>query len=483
MSINQFVRQTESVLEEYRIGDGAQSWIEAPSYIPEIGSAEDLHVVLDNQELLDENNPIFVLSNKWKTIRLKKEFEDRQWEIQNLIEEYPIIYYEPPELFRYKMPRTLPKYARSSSVSLGRKFNTRIRNGNVQEALDLVPEFYQPFIRHQLQSVCENIVDDGGELPEEAVGQDKKITDAWRSEDVRDGVFDHFMTIARDAGKFSRSYVIPPANPIMESGNERDLDMMDGVNKWMHTACRELRENPSLTNFEDTPTEATYSYYHIYADAGILRPNTNIDEAIRDHLQDALSNYSYAGVALTISRYPNIWNSNDISVSSLEEFVTDIVNTARQNSVPVILPRSKWYGEYLTDLGIHGFGSMFKTGLRLSDGGGGDPKYRWGKLPIIDQAREVDVEELGEYIDENEELPNVDGMRGIPPGYDPSANDLKQKWGPAKRFRIETSKPWRLAVHNEEVNRLKDAKRNGLHSPAKRYLEDSDHPVIGNGSP
>lgn len=479
MSASEFVRQTESILEEYRIGEGEQSWVEAPSYIPEIASAEDLHVILNNRHLLSDNNPIMVQSNKWKAIRLKSEFEDRQWEIQKLIEDYPFLYYDPPELFRYKMPNTLPKYARGGSISLGRKFNSHIRNGDISEALGLIPKFYRPFVQQQLESVCQNIVADNEPIPPEAVGQDSKIPDAWRKEDVRDGIFDYFMSIARDAGQFSSSYVIPPVNPIMESSEERDLRMLDGVNRWMETACRELRDNPSLVNYEDSPTESTYSYYHIYADAGILRQNTSIDDSIKEHLEDALSNYSYAGVAVTISRYPQIWQGNDITTHSLEEFITDVVNISRQNHVPVTLPRSKWYGEYLSDLGIHGFGSMFKTGLELSEGGTGNPKFRWGKIPLIDQVREIDIDELDNHLKNHDEMPDVDGMPGVPPGYNPSSETRKEKWGPAKRFRIETAKPWRLAVHNEEVNRIKKARKNGVHSPAKHYLEDSDHPVIG----
>lgn len=482
MSVGTFVRPSDTPLEEFRIGEDELSWIEAPCYIVEIGSAEDLHVLLNNRHLLNENNPIMVQSNRWRSIRLKPEFEDRQWEIQQLIEDFPFIYYDPPELFRYKMPRTLPKYARSGSISLGKKFNSNIRKGDIDEALELLPKFYRPFVNQQLESVCELVVDDADPIPPEAVGQNKKITDAWRKADVRDGIFDYFMTIARDAGKFTRSYVVPPVNPIMESSDERDLQMLDGVNRWMETACRELRENPSLINYDDTPRESTYSYYHIYADAGVLKPSTNIDEAIREHLEDALSNYSYAGVALTLSRYPDIWTNNDITKHSLEEFITDLVNVSREHDVPVICPRSKWFGEYLTDLGIHGFGSMLKSGLELQDGGGGDPKYLWGKIPIVDKAIEIDIEELEDHLCKNDELPNVDGMPSVPQSYDPSANELKQKWGPAKTFRIDTSKPWRLAVHNEEVKRFKKSKKNGVHSPAKRYLEASEHPIIGNAS-
>lgn len=63
---------------------------------------------------------------------------------------------------------------------------------------------------------------------------------------------------------------------------------------------------------------------------------------------------NYVGTALSINRPRQIWQTN--RAAHLDTFADRLVTIVKENGVPVISPRSEWFGAYRTD---HGSGVQF----------------------------------------------------------------------------------------------------------------------------
>lgn len=314
----QFVRRNEEGIEEFRIGEGEEAWAKAPSFIPEISGPEDAHAVINNLEALDPHNPILVPGHRWEAFRTKPAFSDSREQLLTLIKDYPLLYYEPPELFRYKLPDTFVTYALKGSRSQRMKFNSKIKEGDISGALDLLPDFFRPFIEKHLERLCELTVDEDSEIPPQAKGVDGKITEAWFEPRTREGARDHFFSLAKDAARFPSSYVIPPVPPLMESSGSRVLKAIKGVNREMMNQCNFVRDNPIRIDGDLLREKTVYSYYHIYADCGVFSPDSDNAGEIISQVDSELSSNSYAGVALTISNIETIWKADwDLALRDL----------------------------------------------------------------------------------------------------------------------------------------------------------------------
>lgn len=463
-----FLSHDTDGLEQYRIS--TVSDITAPSFSPEIKGPEDLHVVLQNLQALDDNTPIIVPGFTWENLWTQNTFSRYDREMKKL-HRHPQIYYEPPELFRYKMPKVLKTYALRRSRSKVRKFNSAFRDENYDEAIQELPKFFQPFMELQRESL---IRAEDMEIPPHLEDTDGKLVDGWRDQRADDGYQEYYRKIVEDASSTQNAHIVPPVPVIQASSDRYAIQRMHGSNIAMANMC--ATANQGFGN-------PVFSYYHVYADYKILRSTNNNDKKIYDKVQSALDDHRFAGVALTMTGYENIWKNKHRT--RVEDFVQGLSDLARnrQDPVPLILPRSNWYGLHLTDHGAHGYSSLFNGKERYTARSGGMPKdspgLKYGKTALYGEAVELNLSDLDTYLQNNGgQTTQIDGLPSQPPRHNTRKSSPKARFGQARDFRIQFSKPRRL-MHCEEAREMQEGLRRGQKRPARRYLERSEHPDLG----
>lgn len=462
----EFIEKNSEGLDEVRISD--ITGIEAPFYTPEVGGPEGLQALLYAKDALEPQNPIMVAGYRWQDIRSKPRFKQVRDDIYDLVRSHPIYYYEPVELFRYTRPQNLVTYGFQGDQSRSRDFYSKLRDGKYQQAVDQLPDFFQPFVEAQMKPLLKS---KDIKVPSKYKSQNTgRVHEAWRDSRADSGFTDYFERLANDAGKAPNSAVIPPVPPVMKSSGQDVVSRSIGFNSYMRDLCQ--------TKWDEPSSGAVTSYLHFYVDQGVFEPNNNNNRSrVRNAIHAEITGASYAGVALTISNPRKIWTKGN--EKALERFITDVSNLARQEELPLILPRSGYYGMLLTDHGVQSFASLMNGNLAYNRRGGGiDERARYGTLPIYGAARDVNAEELDKVLNRNGgSLHNVSGLDSSPPTYNHSASSYKNKFGPANKFRIQFGKPRRL-VHVKEAQELRDGLRRGTANPARRYLERGQHPHL-----
>lgn len=462
----QFVEKNEQGLDEIRVSD--VKGIEAPFYTPELSGEESLQALLYARDALEEKNPIMVPGHRWQDIRSKPKFKQFREEIRSIVTNHPLFYYEPVELFRYTRPQKLVTHAFQGNVSRSRDFYSELRDENVEKAIENLPRFFQPFVEVQIKALLKS---KGIQVPGKYQSQSSgKVHEAWRDDRADSGFTEYFEKLANDAGNAPNAALIPPTPPVMKSSGKDVISRTLGLNSYM----RQLTE----TKWDEPSSGSVTTYLHFYIDQGVFEPNNNNnDSRIRQAIQSEVQNASYAGVAITFSNIERVWGKGN--EKALERFVTDICSIARQEHLPVILPRSGYYGMHLTDNGVQTFSNLMNGNRTYNRRGGGiSERSKYGTLPIYGSAREVNAEELDRVLRRNNgELHDVPGVRNSPPTYNKNANSYKAKYGKANNFRIEFGKPRRM-IHVKEVKELREGIRRGTADPARRYLERGNHPNL-----
>lgn len=383
---NPLVYTNEDGLDEASIA-GAQH-IETPTYSPEIASDEDLEVVLRYRDVLDEGAPILVPGYRWQQIRTMPKFREVEPEIRDLIRNHSTLYYEPVELFRYRRPRKLVSHAFRGSQSKSREFYKKLRGDQYDAAIDLLPTFFQPFIEAQLEPLLERV--DGATVPPRFEDTARKATEAWRDDRANSGYESYFAEIAKDAQRSPNSAVIPPVPPVQKSSEPNVISRVRGSNIGMRTTVDVVNE----ARFGDP----LRTYFHAYADYSILKSDTGVDEDLLTMMRQELEDGDYAGVAVTLSNYQRAWDSG-LSVR-VESFINDIANIAMEKRLPFILPRSGWYGGYLTDHGAHVFSSLLNGNevYNPNSSGGIPKKAKYGTTPFYGECLDLGVGEAFEAL-------------------------------------------------------------------------------------
>lgn len=200
---------------------------------------------------------------------------------------------------------------------------------------------------------------------------------------------------------------------------------------------------------------------------------------IYEALQDDLSAHNYGGVVLTITGYEKAWENN--IEDALVDFVDRVSNIAKRHRMPLHLPRSSWFGAYLTDVGVNGFGSLFNGNERYTSGGGMDSDnmhYRYRSTAVYDHAVDPTIDIYESHFDRNGgQAHPIDGLPDKPPVYNPKGDSYQEKFGQPREYRINYGKPRRL-VHSLEAREIRKGIKLGLLDPAKRYLDSSSHSHI-----
>lgn len=477
MTTNQTaVIQTDSGIDE--VSFAGTTHIETPIYSPEVKSDEDLTVLLRNGLALDDGSPILVPGYTWHSIRSRTKFQTLTSQIQDLVRNHPILYREPVELFRFRRPRRLVSYGLGADRGRSGRFYKHLRGHRFDKAIGMLPEFIQPFVEVQMERLLEL---EDVDVPSEYKNTLQSTTNGWNDKRANQGWPNYFADIAKDAKKSPNAGVVPPVPPIRASSNQSVIDQAMGANHGMVNTCRKINAGRFGSPI--------YPYLHIYTDYSVLKDTTNNDfrivDAIRQEIRDrdeessltevGDGGVSYQGVVLTITNLSNVWESN--MVVRLEQFVEQIETAAREYGLPVMMPRSGWYGLYLTDLGIQNFSSLLNGNETYSQRGRGGitTEAKFGKTPFYGTAIEPSAPDTYRMLkNTGGTVHPVAGLPNEPPTFDPSASNWENRLGDPEQYRKEFGKPRRL-VHAQEAREIRASKTKGRNRPAKQYLQNSEH--------
>ena len=445
----QYLIQESNGATKYIVG---KRTIKAPSFIPEIGSLEDIEVILRfATKAMEEGTPILVSSRNWRASINNPRFTTpslSRMNLKQLVRRHSVIFYEPPELFRYTMPELILSYALDSKRKK-KEFKSRLEQGKKDEALKLVPEFYRQFIERQIPSIHRAL------FGHSASKTPSHVADAWRDDDVKRAYLGYITNILGEASKIPNSAVVPTVPPLLQSSYEDFLKITRLANLGALFASARLPSSPPV-------------YYHLYVDWMCLR-DPDFTPQITAVLETDLKTHDFCGVVVTLTGYEKAQEKGEFD--KVESFVNDIVNVSHQYSRPVILPRSKWEGLYLTDLGVQAFSSLLNGNRKHKSGGwGGSKDDQFGKVPLPNVAKEYRITEVKRIISKYGGFPNILGLPTKPSSI---------AFNKPKIYRVEFAKPWRLC-HCYEANLVRDGLIKGVRNPARRYLERSEHPYFGN---
>lgn len=453
-------------VEQMRVSQSAG--IEAPTFFPELKGVEDLEVLANCAGLLKEATPLLVPGSKWSEMRSDARLASVSPVLKGILSTHPKILYEPPELFRHKMPLDVIEFGARGNRSRKAAIRKAIKEGRTTDALAMLPLFFQPFAEAQLANVQYGYGVEAGSRDDEG---DTKIASCWSDPRADKGFHDYFAFLANEAKRYPNTTLISPAPPITQSSESQDLKRMIGANRFMAALCESM----------DDEREDLVPYFHAYVDAGTMRKSSDLASKVHEAIDKELrAGGRYSGVAITITGYERAHRQG--LQNSLRQFVADVSHSAEAFHMPLLLPRSGWYGLSLTDHGAHAYSSMLNNRERLAPkmgvNGGMAPKALYGTVPIIDHALEFDVDKVANLLERDGELPHIDGVAGRPPTWNPDGKDAKTRFGSPVAYRKQYAKPQWLAVRMEEARRIRNGRHQGLTDAATRYFQRSEHPFL-----
>jgi hypothetical protein len=469
-----YLNESSDGTETFRMGN--HDGIPSPVYIPELKGAEGLHAILDHIDALDERNPIMVPAAKWSWLREKNGIRTRtneqgdyvgEQEIEKLEENHPLVFYDPPELYNYKRTKRLTNYLFRHGAWDKDYFETMLVKGEYSEAFRELPEFISPFLHANINRLLEEV--DGAAQVSLSAKSIDTTEEAWTSLEPEN--FDpYYQVLAAQAQERPSSVLVPPVPQISRDFTD------DLIEAWR-------RSNERMA--EAVAGEDCDSYFHLYMDYQSLDPDASDDtasECLRV-LDQALEEGDYAGIALTVHQPNNIWQTN--RAARMQTFVEDLSDIGSEYELPIICPRSEWFGSFVTDLGVQAFSSLLNGAWqyqRYSSEGGPTGADKYGKTMIPNEARarklkDENEDDLEEYLEAHGTLPDVDGLPSVPPTYDSSGSSVQEKFGTSPQFRKTFGKPRRLA-HVAEAQQFREERASGVENPAREYLRDSENPYV-----
>jgi hypothetical protein len=470
---------------------GSTEAISTPIFAPEIKGREDLYAILTHLGVLEEKNPIVVPGHRWRGLRDSITSEDMESKLEQLLKSHPIFMMEPPELFRFSLGGALVTYALKGSIPSRTDFNSELTNSNIEDALSILPSFFQPFAQCQLSKLYSSAIANrkgGPDYPSQVhvpaeiqqAELNLSVADVWRYR-INDVMkTDYFITLIKDALSFEDAdiRIIPPVPPLRRTDDDVVEDVLDTNEKMLQLCMR----------FSSESKQSVYPYLHLYVDQGIFADDSVVRHEIFEELRGGIQS-EYSGLALTVTNYEEIWeNEWD---EKFESFVTELNNICEEHYIPIICPRSEYFGAYISDLNINMFSSLLKKMQMYSESGPISAVNRYSSIPDIENGTFLNILEVDERLVANGELSHYPGIKSVPdkyPPYDKSPisesmadeNDyetLRERFLTAKSVRKEFIKPRWLAFV-ELASRLRDGRREGQLSPAKNHFRGADHPYL-----
>jgi|GEM_PF-1574142 hypothetical protein len=439
----------------FKVGN---SFYPAPAYIPEIKGEEDLTVLLENMHVIPAGNPILIPANRWANLVQPLYFQKRligSNPIQDFIQNYSLIFYDPPEFFKGIYGEDLLEYALSGRPENKKSFKVKLKNKDLKGAMALIPPFFQPFVEAQLLTISKAL-----DIQTD-IKRNGDVYRAWLDPRISDYYRTYITNNVKMALKSPNSTIIPPVPQLRKDTPDSIKRRILSSNRATSRICYETKEE----------NRQIFPYFHLYIDLNIFdNDDQNNQNTVFSLLNDGITHKTYnnySGVALTLVGYES--SLDKYRSNQLKNFISEIVNICHEKtpSLPVILLRSSWYGLYFADYGIQAFSSLLNGNLKYSQGSGGtiSPNDRFGKVPIIDLCIDVDIEYVKNHLSELDEFPQVEGLPTIP---QPEYFKNEMLW------RTKFSKPLRL-IHIEEGKRIRKSTLEGTINPSKHYFSKSKH--------
>jgi hypothetical protein len=469
---------------EWRIGD---VWIPSTAYIPEVRKSEGVYSTGRYSHVLDDGNPVMVPSHNWDAI---KDGENSQ--ATKIEREHPILFYDPPELLADSHYRKLREYSLEGEGADGDYFEELLSAGRFGEALNLFPKFHQYFIKANLGYIYDGEAD---EIPDDMLIED--TSESWsRVSQDEEAIEDYFESLTTSAESTRNAVFLAPVPRLTRDSGSDDLETMIKMNKKMREVCqsgvdRELQsglDESSGGMAGDGGFPGIGTVFHIYASESILeRTGDDMGEKLMGKLY-SVDWSQYSGIAVTIKNPSQFWEGELTRVQRLGTFVENLTQKAHQAELPVISPRFRWFGAFLTDLGVDAYSSLLNGKNEYSPKFGGTDwskeerlANQYGATNILEEARDLSVrptdddnEGLRDYLEENDGLPELEGLEDLdkPPDYNPNGDTVRERFGVAYKFRKEFRNPWELS-HAIKARELRRQQQRGVANPGEEYLHSS----------
>jgi hypothetical protein len=454
---------------------GSHDDIEVPFFAPEVKDwRNDLRVTLDYRELLDENNPILVPGWNWDRLRNLNIITSRtdedgteigDQEVEQLEENHPLVWYEPPEFYAFKGKTDLLRtYLLKRDEDARDTFKNALLHGNVTTALEQVPRFARPFLRTNLNKVADDLeiprpVDVDYDVPD-------SMSDVWCSlED--DDYSRYFGTLAKEALERPSAVVVPPV-PLLRDYNPELVTALCTANSKMATMARENGK--------------PRAYFHLYLHYTAFDDSVTDDTASRalNILMKEIDQHAFAGIALTIYKGAKVFEAS--RRPRVETFLGNLSSFADEQGLPLILPRSEWLGLYACDFGIDGFSALYNGNWVYRSGGDLDSDIdKYGKTMSPGESRALKlVDDQGESVVQkvsSGEFEPIEGLPEEPPeppdAYDPNT-ELQERFGSSFYYRRKFGKPQKL----NHLNEVRAVRSGSSSESARNVLESSENDYV-----
>jgi len=467
--------------------------IQTPGFIFEIANREDFLVAILNDRLVGGPHIVSVPAFKWDayTHSIPVAIDDDLNRVSvEFVKNNHIVAYEPPELYRYSMPKRLVIHALRDDIPRIRRFyRLGYDEDRKEDALSTLPPFEREFVRRQWDSLMwkhylekkrqqEKSKDETTpslripKQPDSDPDAEAGWTNTWNL------YKNHIAVGMKKTIEMNISSSFVPVVRTLKSSSEKYVrSQVEAQNKFAERYWRLKLKGYYLARGRP--------WFHLSLDKSIFVRNGEIETTPQDAVSivnSALDPTSHCGICLTVTGWEKAWTEGKPR-TRLEEFVSEICDIASAANLPVYGARSKWIGIYLLDSGLSFAGTIMNGNDRIAECGGSagpDDPNSFGNTPIYGECLEKKINELfevsleGGQLERPIELHHLDGVESK---CDPMFQD------DPKLFRMEFSKPRRIATHSTEVREIRNSLEKGIPRPGKEYIKRSEFWEKGKAKP
>lgn len=440
--------------------------ISFPAYIPEIKGEEDWVVFYRNMDYLPEKWPIMVQAGFLRNLMssIPSTFDVDLITSRAILERHFILY-EPMEIYSFKLIYPLLNHSFYGSLSTSRNFPKRVREKDKEAALSLIPPFERKFIE-AVWAFVEEYYDKEAKVVQKAKVSDYRhlFEGVWSKIDLE--YMTKLKSMMLEAQNLKSTSFIPPV-PLLKSTSSQEI--VQQVVR-MNRASGFLASGNLNIPLEGGVTKVNVSlpWHSLYIDSSCFRPESDekghiSSQEIIKIVRLSFNSRAHIGISLTINGIEHL-KTDLTQKSQLLKLIEDLDDFAFSRGVPLFIPRSGYYGMELIDYGVEFFGSILNGRLKYSAGGRttdeNDKTDKYGITAVYDVG-DLNFVKLEEYLQNNGELPHLGNLPNtLPNGAVLNDSD----------FRINFSKPRRIATHVREVKEIANAIKEGSLKPAFNYL-------------
>ena len=411
---------------------------------PYIGKTEDMKVILQNDHLLMDNQPLEFngfhtkqLLNTARNLELKN--LDPFIPYSELANTHPPIMSFPSEVFWLAIPDGLTKFKDNITWVLQRD-----NIGFDKSKADKISDYYTNLIKSNAQKYSFWGL----------------ITEKYESETLSKLLIESTIELALQ----SKMKFLAGLTPIINSNTPNSISISHKMN---------LAYGNIIDDRIDRGDSAPNYFYTIALNSSMISNDNYTDglKKIVDDTRQAMQYDLFDGIHVSIRGLPRISEYSG-RVNTLSKFIIELNNVANDELLPIWWSRFGLIG--LTTLDTGASFSSYTLNMNLNDiysrgfGGKQKEKQLHGKVLNPSIRKLLDANQISKLKDN---LPKIDGVSSKPTD---SENEK------AVPYRINFGKPYNIAAMrwiNEKW--LKDIK-NGEINPGKEYIKTFDSPAFYN---